>query len=71
VDSHRREKHSRPKGRLTPDQVAKLDRLAELARQDENALATIQHQLAEADDTERLDDRSTISLLNEESTYDD
>jgi hypothetical protein len=45
VDSHRRQKHSRPKGRLTPDQVAKLDRLAELARYNPDILDAIQQRI--------------------------
>lgn len=54
MDSHRREKHSRPKGRLTPDQVAKLDRLADLARRDPDVLATIQ---------QKLDDAAKLEIL--------
>jgi len=45
VDTHRREKHSRPQGRLTPDQEAKLDRLAELARHNPDVLDAIQRKL--------------------------
>lgn len=45
MDSHRRQKHSRPKGRLTPDQVAKLDRLAELARDNPDILDAIQQRI--------------------------
>ena len=45
MDTHRRQKHSRPQGRLTPDQVAKLDRLADLARHNPEVLDAIQRQL--------------------------
>jgi hypothetical protein len=45
VDSHRRQKHSRPQGRLTPDQEAKLDRLAELARYNPDILEAIQQRI--------------------------
>jgi hypothetical protein len=48
MDTHRREKHSRPQGGLTPDQVAKLDRLAELARRDPNVLEAIRGRLDDA-----------------------
>lgn len=45
MDSYRRQKHSRTKSSLTPDQVAKLDRLADLARRNPDVLDAIQRKL--------------------------
>lgn len=45
MDSHRRQKHSRPQSSLTPDQLAKLDRLADLARHNPDVLDAIQRKL--------------------------
>ena len=45
MDSHRREKHSGPQSSLTPEQVAKLDRLADLARRNPCVLDAIQRRL--------------------------
>lgn len=33
MEAYRSESNPRPKGRLTPEQIAKLDRIAELAKQ--------------------------------------
>jgi hypothetical protein len=33
MEAHRSESNPRPKGRLTPEQIAKLDRIAEQAKQ--------------------------------------
>jgi hypothetical protein len=45
MDAHRREKHSRPQSSLTPDQLAKLDRLADLARRNPSVLESIQQKI--------------------------
>jgi hypothetical protein len=47
VDAYRREVDSRTQSRLTPDQVAKLDRLAELANANPEVLAAIQAKIDE------------------------
>lgn len=72
MDAHRRQKHSRPKGRLTPDQVAKLDRLAELARDNPDILDAIQQRIDSdmrleilALSTDELDDLADRLELNQ------
>jgi hypothetical protein len=47
VDAYRREVDSRTQSRLTPDQEAKLDRLAELANANPEVLAAIQAKIDE------------------------
>ncbi len=47
MDAYRREVDSRTQSRLTPDQVAKLDRLAELANANPEVLAAIQAKIDE------------------------
>jgi|LauGreDrversion4_2_1035121.scaffolds.fasta_scaffold910075_3 hypothetical protein len=45
MDAHRRKKHSGTQSCLTPDQLAKLDRLADLARRNPSVLDAIQRKL--------------------------
>lgn len=47
MDAYRREVDSRTQSRLTPDQEAKLDRLAELANANPEVLAAIQAKIDE------------------------
>lgn len=53
MDTHRREKHPREKDRLTEEQIAKLDRLAELAKRFPSVRTVIATELETEDDRRR------------------